>query len=77
MSEPTFKVIVPHMLKGRLKHLSHPMTGHPQYTRDAAIALLREFERKRGKQYGSRMECWAESASERFTLQDIDAPETI
>ncbi len=76
MSE-SYKVIVPYMRKGRLKHLSYPMRGHHEYTRDGAILLLREFERKRGKQYGSRLECWAESATERFTLQDIDAPETI
>ncbi len=61
-----FQVIVPYLKTRKL--VSYPPSGHPLYSRDTAIEVLKVFYQRCPWEEGDERECWAESEHERFTL---------
>ena len=60
-----FRVFVPSR-KGRT--VSYPPSGHPLYSREEAVMILQRFYGRSPWEEGGKLECWAESENERFTL---------
>jgi hypothetical protein len=66
MKEHIYKIMVD--VPGRKKIVTYPLKGFQLYTRKEAISNLREFAKK-----GFNMNnVWAESETERFTLDMIE-----